>query len=263
MSRIQATERVQAIDPHGERVQAMFTDIAHGYDRANRLMSLGTDVRWRRRAVDGLLSRHGEATGDGEGSTILDLCAGTLDSTLEIHRRFPKADLIGGDFSAGMLEKGRQRLSGAAKERIVAKHMDAHELPEADESLDAIFCAFGVRNLSEVPRASREMYRCLKPGGKLTVLEFFRPAALSTRVFHGMYNKTVLPLVGWAMTGNLEAYLYLPRSIGDFVSVEEYQALLDDSGFVHVASQNLTMGVASIVTAIKPKPLPAPEELPS
>lgn len=242
-------EAVAAIDDHGRKVQAMFSDIAPGYDRANRLMSLGTDVRWRRRAVATVLPPDA-----GQNPRILDLCAGTLDSSFEIHRAHPQADVVGGDFSAGMLEAGRRRLAregGAAAERITAKHMDAHAIPEPDASFDAAFVAFGVRNLSDQPRAAREVARVLRPGGKLTVLEFFRPTAAVTRVFHGIYNRTVLPLVGWACTGNLDAYLYLPRSMGGFLSLDEYEALLLESGFSHVEHETLTFGVASIVRAIR------------
>lgn len=246
-------ERVQAVDEHGERVQHMFSDIAHGYDRANRIMSLGTDVRWRRQAVSDLLppALAAAAQAAGRRARLLDLCAGTLDSTIEIHRRFPEADLIAGDFSIGMLETGRAKLRGSAAERITTRDMDAHSLPEDDRNLDGIFCAFGVRNLSEVERATAEMARCLRPGGRLTVLEFFRPEGLVTRVVHTLHNRTVLPLVGWASTGNLGAYRYLPRSIGEFLSVADYRALLERHGFVDVTCTRLTLGIASIVRATR------------
>ena len=240
-------ESVAAIDDHGRRVQAMFSDIAPGYDRANRLMSFGIDVRWRRQAVRTLLPE-GTAPSDAR---ILDLCAGTLDSSLEIHRAHPRATSVGGDFSAGMLETGAARLDGTAAEHIEPKQMDAHALPEPDGSLDAIFCAFGIRNLSDLPRATAEQWRTLRPGGQLTILEFFRPRHAFTRMVHGIYNHTVLPVVGWACTGNLGAYRYLPRSIGAFDTLPDYVALLEQQGFVNVRTQTLTMGVAAIVQATK------------
>lgn len=240
-------------DEHGRKVQAMFSGIAHGYDLANRIMSAGTDVRWRRRAVASLLPPE-HAT--GSGATILDLCAGTLDSTLEIHRRFPDATLIGGDFSAGMLDAGMRRIRALGQpeplERIVPQRMDAHALPLADDSLDAIFCAFGIRNLSDLRVAGQQQLRCLRPGGRLVVLEFFRPSRLATRAFHALYNHTVLPAVGWACTGKLDAYLYLPRSIGRMCTVDEYAALLRELGFVDISAEPLTMGIACIVRAHKP-----------
>jgi demethylmenaquinone methyltransferase/2-methoxy-6-polyprenyl-1,4-benzoquinol methylase len=243
------SETVAAIDAHGARVQGMFTDIARGYDRANRWMSLGIDVMWRRRAVAEALPQGGA----GEGARILDLCAGTLDSTLELHRRYPQAELVGGDFSAGMLAVGEAKLEGDARRLITAKEMDAHALPEPDGRYDAVFCAFGVRNLSDLAAATREQFRVLRPGGRLTVLEFFRPRGLFSRAFHACYNNTVLPLVGWAATGNLGAYLYLPRSIGRFVTVDEYVALLASVGFRDVRHEGLFGGVAGIVRAERPE----------
>lgn len=243
---------IPTVDEHGRQVQAMFSDIAHGYDRANRIMSAGTDVRWRRQAVRELLR---DAAGDGAGATILDLCAGTLDSTLEIHRRYPEAALIGGDFSAGMLDTGMRRIAALgdarASARITAQRMDAHDLPLDDASVDAVFCAFGTRNLSDLRRASAEQFRVLRPGGALVVLEFFQPQTWTTRAFHAVYNRTVLPVVGWACTGNLGAYLYLPRSIAKMCSVDDYAALLREVGFVDVHAQRLTLGIASIVRARK------------
>ena len=240
-------EAVATVDAHGAKVQAMFTDIAPGYDLANRLMSMGVDVRWRRAAVRELLPKDDA----GDGRRLLDLCAGTLDSSLEMHRAFPQADIIGGDFSSGMLETGAKRLSGAAKERITPKQMDAHDLPEGDASLDALFCAFGVRNLSDLDRACAEKARVLKAGGKLVVLEFFRPEAWTGKVFQTVYNNTVLPVVGWACTGNLAAYRYLPRSIEAFCTGPEYRQKLEAAGFVDVQVRSLTFGVASMVVATK------------
>ena len=237
-------ETVATLDEHGAKVQGMFTDIARGYDRANRWMSLGIDVRWRRRAVDGALPDDA-----GPRPRILDLCAGTLDSTLALHRRFPVAEIVGGDFSAGMLEVGAAKLRGAARERITPRQMDAHALPEADASFDAVFCAFGVRNVSDLEAASREQLRVLRPGGRLTVLEFFRPRGAFSRAFHACYNNTVLPVVGWAATGNLGAYLYLPRSIGRFADAAAYCELLARVGFVRARHERLFGGVAGIVRA--------------
>ena len=94
--------------------------------------------------------------------------------------------------------------------------------------------------------------RALKPGGQLVILEFFRPTAWTTRAFHAVYNRTVLPVVGWACTGNLDAYLYLPRSIGAMKTAVDYRRLLEDVGFEQVEIEALTLGVASIVRARKP-----------
>ncbi len=236
-------------DAHGAQVQHMFDGIAHGYDRANRWMSFGTDIRWRRQAVAGMLP----SGQDPDRARLLDLCAGTLDSTLEIHRQYPRADILAGDFSAGMLAHGRSKLVGAAAERITAQQMDAHTLPLADASQDAIFCAFGIRNLSDLVAATREQFRVLRPGGRLNILEFFRPTARVTRAVHALHNRTLLPLLGWAATGKLGAYLYLPRSIGRFTTVESYSELLRDTGFIDIQTERLTLGIAWVLRATRPE----------
>lgn len=240
------TESVEIVDAHGARVRTMFDRIAHGYDRANRWMSFGTDIRWRTQAVAGLMP-----SDVPDEPKVLDLCAGTLDSTLEIHRQFPKAKILAGDFAEEMLERGREKLVGAAAEQIDTRTMDAHVLTVDDDILDAIFCAFGVRNVSDLPRATAEQARALRPGGRLTILEFFRPTRMVPRLLHAAYNRTVLPLVGWAATGDLDAYTYLPRSIGKFESVTAYAELLGEHGFVDVEITQLTMGMAWIVRATK------------
>ena len=240
---------VQAIDPHGEKVQSMFGRIAHGYDRANRWMSLGIDIRWRRQAV----ARLQPAKRD-EPPRMLHLCAGTMDSSVEIHEQYPSAEIVAGDFSAEMLAGGSDKLVGSAGRQITPRTMDAHNLPENDDSLDGIFCAFGVRNLSDLPRATAEQARCLRPGGRLVVLEFFRPTTIIPRVMHSLYNRTVLPIVGWLATRDWEAYTYLPRSIGNFRTVAEYEELLRAHGFRDVKTQALSMGMAWRVEATWPGP---------
>lgn len=240
-ARTPVTEQVQAVDTHGEQVQAMFSDIAPGYDRANRLMSLGTDVRWRNRAVKELLQH--------DPRNILDLCAGTLDSSKAIAKMAPRAKIMGSDFSAGMIRAGEATLSAQQRTQIQTQIADAHHLPFEDQQFDALFCAFGVRNLSDLAQATKEKARCLTPGAQLVVLDFFRPTQWWTKSFHSVYNHSVLPLVGWACTGNLEAYRYLPRSIGDFVTAPEYAAILKQHGFESVRCQPLTGGIATMVCA--------------
>jgi ubiquinone/menaquinone biosynthesis methyltransferase len=245
---------LQTIDSHGAEVQKMFGSIAVGYDRANRWMSWGTDVAWRRKAVAAMLDR-----GETITERVLDLCAGTLDSSLEIHAQAPQADIAAGDFSLEMLQRGERKLAGPARQRITVTQMDAHALPFSDESFDALFCGFGVRNLSDIERATAEQFRCLRPGGRLTILDFFRPERPLSRLVHSTYNKTVLPLVGWAATGNLAAYRYLSRSIGRFERVDTYADLLRAIGFAAIEITPLTFGIACIVCATRPALLPARE----
>ncbi|MBL4683514.1 MAG: ubiquinone/menaquinone biosynthesis methyltransferase [Nannocystaceae bacterium] len=250
MSDVHAETELVTHDAHGTTVQGMFDRIAPGYDRANRWMSLWTDVRWRRRAVEALaLSDCGT-----EQPNVLDLCAGTMDSSVAIHHKYPQASIIAGDFSAGMLDAGRHKLVGPVGERIEPRVMDAHALPVADASQHGLFCAFGVRNVSDLALATSEQARVLKPGGRLVILEFFRPAGLLARGAHGVLGATILPAIGWLATGDMTAYRYLPKSIHGFNDAETYGELLGDHGFDDVQITPLTLGLAWIVSARRRDP---------
>jgi len=240
-------------DEHGATVQQMFDRIAPGYDRANRWMSLWTDVRWRRRAVEQLQLDDAPARHGIEEPRVLDLCAGTMDSSLAILERFPRSRIVAGDFSSKMLEAGSSKLVGEAGERIEPRTMDAHQLPLEDRSLHGLFCAFGVRNVSDLAVATAEQARVLAPGGRLVVLEFFRPANAIARVMHSILGATILPGVGWLATGDLTAYRYLPKSIHGFDDVGTYGEVLREHGFVDVQAKALTMGLAWVVSATRAK----------
>jgi ubiquinone/menaquinone biosynthesis methyltransferase len=223
-------------------VRGMFDRIAGRYDAANRVMSAGIDVLWRRKALKPLLE------GLGEAPRLLDLGAGTLDGSLEIHRRRPGALVVAADFAREMLKVGRGKL-GTAADRVQTHAADGHELPYATGVFDGAFSAFCVRNLVDLPRAMGELRRVVRPGGAVVILEFFRPDR--TRVFFDkLYNGKVLPLVGWAVTGDRDAYRYLPESIQRFRSRAEFEALLRAAGFTDVSGQDLFPGgVASLVVA--------------
>ncbi len=221
-------------------VRGMFDRIAHRYDAANRAMSVGIDVLWRRKAMKPLLE------GMGERPRILDLGAGTLDGALEIVRRRPGACVAAADFAREMLRVGQSK-PGAA--RIASHAADGHHLPYAAGAFDGAFSAFCVRNLRDLPTALGELRRVVRPGGPVVILEFFRPAR--TRLFFDrFYNAHVLPLVGWAVTGDREAYRYLPASIERFASRPEFEERLRQAGFSQVSGEDLFPGgVASLVVA--------------
>jgi ubiquinone/menaquinone biosynthesis methyltransferase len=228
--------------PHGEAVRAMFDRIAPTYDVLNRVLSAGTDVRWRRRAV-GLL----DAAPAGE---FLDLCAGTLDLSATIEQAHPTRKVVAVDFAADMLARGRHKV--LRTETVVA---DALALPFEDERFAAVICGFGMRNLSDPRRGIAESLRVLAPGGRLVVLEFFRPRqgieGMFTRAFHAAYARVVLPLAGAVVAADRSAYAYLARSMASFLSRAELEDLLRREGAVDVSGEELTLGVASIVTARK------------
>ena len=231
-------------DGAGRSPREMFDEIAHNYDRANRIMSAGVDIFWRRKAIPRLL------LGLGETPRLLDLGAGTLDGALEIARRLPGATVIAADFARQMLRAGRGKLdTPALRAHVLPQVADGHALPYATAAFDGAFSAFCVRNLSDLPRAMGELRRVIRPGGRIAILEFFRPAR--TRLFFDkFYNAKVLPLLGWAASGDREAYRYLPASIAAFSSLEEYAQVLREAGFEDVDAKPLfPAGVASLVVA--------------
>jgi ubiquinone/menaquinone biosynthesis methyltransferase len=224
---------------HATEVRSMFDRIAPTYDTLNRLLSFGIDQRWRHAAV-------AELRGAVPGP-VLDLCSGTMDFVPLLTRAFPGERVVASDFSGEMLERGKHKAPEA--ERVVA---DAMHLPFDDASFGAVVCGFGVRNLSDPARGAKEALRVLRPGGRLVVLEFFRPTGLATRAFHKAYGDVVLPALGGLVSGDRAAYGYLSKSMKAFHSREGYEALLVDAGFRGVRGRDLTLGVASIVRGDKP-----------
>jgi demethylmenaquinone methyltransferase / 2-methoxy-6-polyprenyl-1,4-benzoquinol methylase len=225
----------------GHDVRGMFDRVAGKYDAANRVMSGGVDVLWRKKAIGRLLE------GLGAAPRLLDLGAGTLDGGIEIVRRAPGARVASADFSREMLRAGRKKIpAGAAIETHGA---DGHHLPYRDAAFDGAFSAFCVRNLRELPLGLSELRRVVRPGGRLAILEFFRPER-PRFFFDRVYNAHVLPLVGWAITGDREAYRYLPDSIAQFRTRAEFEATLRTAGFANVDGKDLfPSGVASLVVA--------------
>ncbi|HEX3695038.1 MAG TPA: ubiquinone/menaquinone biosynthesis methyltransferase [Polyangia bacterium] len=225
----------------GADVQGLFNRVAERYDAANRVMSAGVDVLWRRKAIGRLLQ------GLGAEPRVLDLGAGTLDGAIEIARRAPGARIAAADFAREMLRVGRHKIPTDA--RIDTHAADGHHLPYRAAAFDGAFSAFCVRNLSDLPRGMGELRRVIRPGGRVVILEFFRPEK-PRFFFDKIYNAHVLPLLGWAVTGDREAYRYLPASIEKFASVGEFEAVLRAAGFAAVESQPLfPSGVASMVVA--------------
>lgn len=229
-----------SLSASGVDVRGMFNRIAGRYDRANRIMSVGVDVLWRRKAIKRLLA------GLGASPRVLDLGAGTLDGSLEIARRCKGAQVFAADFARNMLVQGRAK-AGAGS--IAVQVADGHCLPYRDGVFDAAFSAFCVRNLRELERGMAELRRAVRAGGRIAILEFFRPAR-QRPFWDGFYNARVLPRLGRAVTGDEAAYRYLPASIAAFVSRAEFEDLLRAAGFAHVRGQELfPAGVASLVLA--------------
>jgi ubiquinone/menaquinone biosynthesis methyltransferase len=214
-------------------VQQMFDGIAPTYDTLNRVLSLGIDQSWRRRAI--------AALGDVRGRKVLDVCAGTLDlSALAVAAG---AEVTASDFSHAMLASGR------GKVRAPVVRADALALPFADAAFDGVVCGFGLRNLDDTRAGLAEMRRVVRAGGRCVVLDFFRPRRAVTRAVQALYNQRVLPLVGGMVSGDRSAYRYLADSIDRFATRGDVEELCREVGFTHARSEDLTLGIASMVVA--------------
>jgi len=227
----------------GADVRGMFNRIAKRYDATNRAMSVGVDVVWRKQAIGRLI----EGLGETPVPRFLDLGAGTLDGALEIARRVPAARVAAADFAREMLVAGKPKLTAGA--HIDSHAADGHALPYRDAAFDGAFSAFCIRNLADLPRGLRELRRVVRPGGRIVLLEFLRPER--PRLFiDRIWNAHVLPLIGRVVSGDRDAYRYLPESIGRFRSPVELAALLREVGFATVETKALfPSGVATMVVA--------------
>ncbi len=230
--------------PEKAAVRSMFDRIAPRYDLLNRLLSAGTDVRWRRAAVDALELR--------AAARVLDLCTGTADLLIEVLHRDPGHHGVGLDLSHAMLRRGQPKLRQHGLEaRAALVSGDAEHLPLPAQAFDAALVAFGIRNVGEPLAALHEMRRVLRPGAALVVLEFAMPAGLLGALYRFYFGR-VLPLVGGLLSGDRGAYAYLPASVGKFPTPEAFGALLSRAGFVRLTRRRLTGGIAYIHRAEAP-----------
>jgi ubiquinone/menaquinone biosynthesis methyltransferase len=231
--------RGQGQAEHAVAVRSMFDRISPTYDLLNRLMSAGIDKAWRKRALDRLAAKM-------PAGPVLDSCAGTLDLTAAIEARFPERTVIGADFAREMLSQGRGKVA-----RSPIAVADAMRLPFQDGVLAGMTCSFGIRNVSDNLKALCEAHRVLKPGGVFVVLEFYRPTTLLMKLFHGIYARVVLPTMGTLIARDREAYAYLARSMQGFYSRAEFETLAKKAGFREVVGEDLSFGIASLITMVK------------
>jgi demethylmenaquinone methyltransferase/2-methoxy-6-polyprenyl-1,4-benzoquinol methylase len=223
--------------PETAAVRSMFDRIAPRYDLLNRLLSAGTDVRWRRRAVDFLEL--------APPLRVLDLCTGTADLLIEALRRDPRNGGLGVDLSHGMLVRGAAKLRrGGLASRARLAGGDGERLPVADARFDAALVAFGIRNVGDPLAALREVHRALRPGGRFVVLEFSMPRGPLGAAYR-LYFRQVLPRLGGLISDG-SAYSYLPASVARFPSPESFAGLMREAGFTDVRWSLLTGGIACL-----------------
>lgn len=224
------------LDKAPREVAAMFDGVARRYDLTNTVLSAGLDRGWRKRTRQCLeLS---------PGDTVLDLAAGTGVSTAEMQRS--GASAIACDFSLGMLRAGR---AARGRRAVTFVAGDGMHLPFADASFDAASIAFGLRNVADPQRALRELARVVRPGGRLVVCEFSRPAFAPFRVIYLNYLMRLLPWIARRVASNAEAYVYLAESIRAWPPQDELARTIASCGWDEVRYRNLTGGIVALHVA--------------
>jgi demethylmenaquinone methyltransferase/2-methoxy-6-polyprenyl-1,4-benzoquinol methylase len=225
------------------QVRAMFDRIASFYDVMNSVMTAGLHHRWRARAAD--LARV------GPGGRVLDVATGTGDLAVELRRRVgPEGEVVGTDFSEEMLARARQKAAAGGLD-IVFEWGNALELPYATDGFDAATVGFGARNFSDLDRGLAEMTRVVRPGGRVVVLEITTPTKPPLSTFYRVWFDTVVPVIG-RLTGEEEAYTYLPSSVKRFPGPHELAATMDRAGLADISYVLTAGGIIAIHAGTKP-----------
>lgn len=237
-------ERVRREEKAG-RVREVFDSVASRYDLMNDLMSGGMHRLWKRFTI--------ELSGVRPGQTVLDIAGGTGDLAAKFSQRVgPDGHVILADINAAMLSVGRDRLiDKGALNNISVSQADAQFLPYADNSIDCITIAFGLRNVTDKALALRSMHRILKPGGRLLVLEFSKPTSPLLSQVYDAYSFSALPFMGKLITNDADSYRYLAESIRKHPDQETLLEMVEDAGFVDCKYHNMTGGIVAIHRGVK------------
>lgn len=226
-----------------EQVAKMFDNISENYDGLNRVISLGIDMKWRKKVVALVAEKNPE--------TILDIATGTGDLVIMMSNTSAKK-IIGLDISAGMLEVGKQKIEAKKlNEKIEMVLGDSENMPYPDNYFDAITVSFGIRNFETLEKGLAEIYRVLKPNGIFVILETSVPTKFPFKQGYAFYTKYILPIIGKVFSKDNDAYGYLSESAANFPFGETLNNILRKISFIECKAMPQTMGVATIYTATK------------
>lgn len=222
-----------------QRVAGVFTSVAHKYDLMNDLMSMGIHRLWKRFAID--------LAGVRPGEKVLDVAGGTGDLTREFAKLAgPKGLVVLSDINAAMLGEGRTRLLDHGIVNVPVAQFNAEKLPFPEGTFDLITIGFGLRNVTDKDAALRSMTRCLKPGGRLLVLEFSKPLNAGLGKFYDQYSFKLLPLMGKLVANDADSYRYLAESIRMHPDQNTLKGMMENAGLARVQVYNLTGGIVAV-----------------
>lgn len=228
-----------------ETISSMFNSIAPTYDLLNHLLSFGIDISWRKKLVKSVAKKT-----EIDKAHILDLACGTGDVSIAIYNKGAK--VTGADISEEMVKVAIRKCQKSGIENIDFIIADASQLPFEENTFDGITISFGIRNFDKRSKCIEELYRVLKPGGLLAILEFSIPKNKLWKGLYTFYFRKILPAVGNLVSKQKWAYTYLPESSFRFPCREDFCKELESGKFIHSKYKSLTGGVACLYTAIKP-----------
>ncbi len=230
-----------------KRLQTYFRKIAPHYDLVNTLVSFGLHHYWRRFAV--------EKADLHTGQYVLDVCCGTGLITRDLAQKVgPEGRVVGLDLSPPMLKMAAKNLKDLPwSHRIQLLEGNAMDLPFSDNSFDRAVIGYGLRNVADMRQALRELYRVLKPGGRIVGLELGKPRCPLVNKVYSLYTAILPPLLGFLVTGEKEPYFYLHRSVQAYPSPAEVSAIFGQIGFTAVNCYELSLGIATVHTGHKPE----------
>ena len=228
----------------GKQVEAMFDRIAHSYDLLNHRLSWNIDRGWRRKAITQLAPY--------KPKTILDVATGTGDFAILAARMLTPDSLTGADISEGMMKVGQIKVEKAGMENVISfRKEDCMDMSFSDGTFDAVTAAFGIRNFPDLDKGLREMYRVLKTGGHLSIVELTQPVSFPMKQLFRIYSHTVLPIVGKLISKDDSAYKYLTATIEAFPQGETMIEVLKKAGFSEAKFRRLTFGICTMYFATK------------
>ena len=231
-------------DEKGKVVEEMFDNIAPTYDTLNHRLSWNIDKSWRKKAIKKL--------SPFKPKTILDIATGTGDFAILSAKMLLPDTLIGADISEGMMEIGRQKVKNEGLEGIISfQKEDCLNLTFPSDTFEAVTAAFGIRNFQDLERGLVEMYRVLKKGGHLCIIELTTPISFPMKQLFKVYSKVVLPFYGRLISKDSSAYDYLNKTIAAFPQGETMMKILQKAGFTKTSFKRLTFGICTMYIAEK------------